>query len=330
MNKIKLKFLGFWEGFLPKDNLFYNILSKHFSVELTENPDFLICSTFCKPFEYAKYDCVRIFYTGENMSADFLSFDYSIDFDELDFGDRHIRYPLYLYNEKGEYETPPNLSLDEAKSWLKQKKYFCNLIYGHEALNGTRKEILESFSRFKKVECAGTYLNNMPDGKSVTVGLEKRNFLRQSKFTLAIESVVYPGFIGEKITDAFASYSVPIYFGNPNVGLEFNPKSFVNCHSYSNFDEVVKTVLDIDGNESRYLSFLVEPVFLDKEYSKKMYIKLEEFLVRIFMQPKEKAYRRMRGFQAEAYNNNLKSANEMMESATTRIAHAVIKKVKGG
>ena len=73
---IKLDFCGFWGSLKKKNNLFYNLLSKHFDVEISDNPDFVICSNRGKPFEYMKYDCPRIMFMGENQSPDFTVFDY--------------------------------------------------------------------------------------------------------------------------------------------------------------------------------------------------------------------------------------------------------------
>lgn len=78
MKTVKINFCGFWGSFKKEDNLFYKILSRHFNVEISENPDFVICSNRGEPLEYMKYDCVRIMFMGENMSPDFTVFDYVI------------------------------------------------------------------------------------------------------------------------------------------------------------------------------------------------------------------------------------------------------------
>ena len=87
MKTIKLKFCNFWSGFNERDNLFYNILKRHFQIEISEKPDFVICSNRGKAFEYMKYDCPRMMSMGENLSPDFTVFDYCIGFDHLSFGE---------------------------------------------------------------------------------------------------------------------------------------------------------------------------------------------------------------------------------------------------
>ena len=93
---IRIKFVDFWDDFVPENNLFYQLLSEHYDVELSDNPEYLFCSVFGD--EHLRYDCVQIFYTGENQSADFNLYDYAIGFDRMEFGDRYFRLPIYYLN----------------------------------------------------------------------------------------------------------------------------------------------------------------------------------------------------------------------------------------
>ena len=79
MKTIKIDYCGFWSSFNKEKNFFTIMLSKHFNVEISDNPDFVICSNRGKPFEYMKYDCPRIMFMGENLSPDFTVFDYVMD-----------------------------------------------------------------------------------------------------------------------------------------------------------------------------------------------------------------------------------------------------------
>ena len=62
--------------------------------------------------------------------------------------------------------------------------------------------------------------------------------------------------------DAFHANTVPIYWGNPLIGNDFNPKAFINCHDFDSFEAVVDRVREIDSNEDLYLSYLNEPAFI--------------------------------------------------------------------
>ena len=101
METIKINFCSFWGSFQKDNNLFYHILSRHFHIEISDAPDFVIVSNREKPFEYMKYDCVRVMFMGENLSPDFTVFDYVIGFDRMSFEDRYFRLPFAFYSDSG-------------------------------------------------------------------------------------------------------------------------------------------------------------------------------------------------------------------------------------
>ena len=70
MKTIKVKFVDFWKGFDPRNNFLMDILKQRYHIELSESPDYLIFSVF--GFTNLNYErCVKIFYTGENLTPDF-------------------------------------------------------------------------------------------------------------------------------------------------------------------------------------------------------------------------------------------------------------------
>jgi len=98
---------------------------------------------------------------------------------------------------------------------------------------------------------------------------DKIAFLRNYKFTIAFENSSHPGYTTEKILHPFVANSIPIYWGNPLVAKDFNPKSFINCHDYINFEEVIEKIIEIDTDDDLYQEYLREPVFtgnVENEY----------------------------------------------------------------
>ncbi|WP_291027627.1 hypothetical protein [Helicobacter sp.] len=61
---------------------------------------------------------------------------------------------------------------------------------------------------------------------------------------------------------------------------------------YQNFEEVLEVITYLDTHEDAYLQMLREPAFLDANHQEIFDEKLENFLLHIFNQPLEKAYRR--------------------------------------
>lgn len=59
------------------------------------SPDYVFYS--CFSFNIYKYpNAVKIYFTGENDVPDFNLADYALGFHYIDFGDRYLRFPLYL------------------------------------------------------------------------------------------------------------------------------------------------------------------------------------------------------------------------------------------
>lgn len=303
---IKLDFCGFWGSFNKKNNLFYNLLSKHFDVEISDNPDFVICSNRGKPFEYMQYDCPRIMFMGENLSPDFTVFDYVIGFDFLDFGDRYFRLPFGFFFDDANPWIPKKIAIDEAKTLLNQKKYFCNFIYRHQSSHGIRERLFRELSDYKFVVSPGRYLNNQ--NTSGCSWREKYQYVRLSKFTIAGDSIEYPGFFTEKIIQAFQNFSIPVYFGNPRIYDDINTKSFVWCKSTDESDikATIEQVKYLDTHDEAYLEMLMECPLLNEDYLADRYNELEKFLVNIFSQEKERAYRRVRHFCADLHESYLR------------------------
>ena len=60
------------------------------------------------------------------------------------------------------------------------------------------------------------------------------------------------------------AYSLPIYYGNPDVTRDFNPKAFVNVADYDfDLDKVVERIIYLDTHDDEYLAMLREKPLQD-------------------------------------------------------------------
>ncbi len=323
MQTVKINFCGFWSSFDKKENLFSIILSKHFKVEISENPDFVICSNRGNPFEYMKYDCVRIMFMGENMSPDFTAFDYCVGFDFMDFGDRYFRLPFGFYFNDANPWIPEKITEEKAEEILKSKKYFCNFIYGHRSSHGMREKLFEKLSEYKEVISPGSFLNNT-GGKGRCSWAEKNEYLRLSKFTIACDSISYPGFVTEKIVQPFQCHSIPVYYGSTRIDEDFNMDSFVWCSSETDIKRAVEKIIALDKNDEAYMEMLMKCPFDNEQKLAETYVELEKFLLNIFSREREEAYRRVKYFCAENHEKFLRDYMVRYEKTP-----GIIKKLKG-
>ena len=255
---IKIWFTDFWDGFNPYDNYFTRILSKNYELYVTDkDPDFLIYSWVSKDY-YNYKNCVRIFFTGENIRPDYSVCDYSISFDYDSFDDRNFRLPLYvLYGESSLLTNKPSPEVI-----LSQNRSFCNFVYSNNRAK-QRKEFFDLLSKYKKIDSGGKVLNNL--GYQVDNKIE---FIKKYKFTIAFENSSYQGYTTEKIFEPMMVQSIPIYWGNPNIKEDFNTKSFVNVHDYGSLHEVVDKIIEIDQDNSLYSQILSEPFFVNNKPTK--------------------------------------------------------------
>ena len=244
--KIKIEFSDWWPGFDKTDNYFYNLLKEEFDVEISSNPDYLFFSVFGN--HHQSYRCTKIFYTGENVAPTLgycqwsFSFDYSND-------PRNYRLPHYLLYD-GYYELVRPKIIDE--SFAKRK--FCNFV----ASNGNcseRNTFVQQLSKYKKVDSGGRWMNNI--GYAVD---DKLKFQSEYKFSIAFENNAYrpqhPGYTTEKIMQPMTVNSIPVYWGNPLIGKEFNTKSFVNFYDFENMGNMIEYIIELDNNNDKYLEML--------------------------------------------------------------------------
>lgn len=270
---IKIDFSDFWGGFDKTNNYFYNLLNEEFDVQISNNPDFLFFSVFGNGHQ--NYKCKKIFYTGENVQPPLGYCDYSFSFDYLS-DDRNYRLPHYLLYD-GYYELERPKVIEESMT----NRKFCNFVASNSGCQ-ERNQFVEKLSKYKKVDSGGRWMNNI--GYAVP---DKRKFQSEYKFSIAFENNAYrpqfPGYTTEKIMEPMTVNSIPIYWGNPKIDLEFNTKSFVNFYDFSSENDMIDYIIDLDNNSDKYLQVLNQPWFVDYNIPENNKLEnIKSFLYKIF------------------------------------------------
>lgn len=315
MKKIKIKFVDFWSNFNYLESDFYEILTQRYEVEISNNPDILFYSVFGK--QNLEYECIKIFYTGENVVPNFNECDYAIGFNNIKFEDRYLRIPLYALFQ---YKKYLKKSLEVYKENILERKKFCNFIYSNGEADKKREEFYKLLSEYKKVDSGGRYLNNI--GGPVK---DKFSFQQEYKFSIAFENSSDIGYTTEKLIEAKAAGTIPIYWGNPKISEEFNSKSFINCHEYETLEEVIEEVKRIDNDSKKYLEYLKEPFNFNEKLLEEYKIKLEQFLFNIV----ENHQKQIKKSQALIkYASDSKKYKNIMENKYIKIYLKILKKLK--
>lgn len=272
---VSIDFVDFWRVLDKRNNYFYNLLKDRFDVEISPDAEYVFFSVFGNRNRSIRGR--RIFYTGENVAPDMMYCDWAFSFDFID-DPRHYRLPHYLLYD-GYYSLVADKKVNE--SLVKRK--FCNVVTSNWTCKH-RNKFVEALSQYKKVDSGGGWANNI--GGPVT---DKREFQSGYKFSIAFENDAYrpehPGYTTEKIMDPMTVNSVPIYWGNPAIGVDFNPKSFVNCYDFNSEKEVVDYIAYLDRNDDKYLELLSQPWFPNNEIPENNKIEnIKSFLYGIFEQ----------------------------------------------
>ena len=88
----------------------------------------------------------------------------------------------------------------------------------------------------------------------------KIEFLKRYKFNIAFENASLPGYTTEKIVEPMAR-CLPIYWGNPLIHREFNPKSFLNYFDFRDEAALIERIIELDENDALYRQYVAEPYF---------------------------------------------------------------------
>lgn len=319
---IKIDFVDFWPDFKKEDNFFINILNKHYNVEICDKPDYLFCSSF--GHEHHKYrDAVKIHFTGENVVPDFNLYDYAMGFHYMEFEDRYIRLPLYALYDTVIEKSVKKHEFDDAY-YLGKKGFTASVVSNPDGAEA-RDAIIDAIDNYKKVDNGGRYRNNV--GGPVA---DKFEFIKDYKFVLAIENSMQHGYTTEKILEAFSAGGVPVYWGSPDIKKEFNPDSFIYAGDFDSYEALAQRIKEIDQDDNKYLSMVKAPMILEDsqaaDYLKEEYT--EKFLLNIFDQDLNNAYRRNMVYIGKKYQCELRDAYQIVDffGIFRKVSHTIWKK----
>lgn len=143
-----------------------------------------------------------------------------------------------------------------------ENRGFCSFVVSNNfCASPMRTIIFEELSKYKFVASGGRYANNI--GSPVK---DKFQFLNKYKFNIAFENSAVDGYTTEKLIDAFAANTVPIYWGNPYVSLDINPESFININDFSTFDEAIEYIKNVDEDNRLYQQYLSADPLMGNKY----------------------------------------------------------------
>jgi hypothetical protein len=187
-----------------------------------------------------------------------------------------------LYDESRLVDSPLNW-LTEKRNFdviSKRNNRFCSITQASH--NDFREIVFNKLSEYKLVTSSGPWKQNITREEELNKhqwmnpvyigrndGLtyrEKIGFFQNYKFNMAIHYTNTDYILQEKIYHAFFSGAIPIFFGNQYILEEgFNPESFINLHNFTDLNDFLSLVKEIDNNETLYKRYIESPIFVDNK-----------------------------------------------------------------
>ena len=266
MDTIKIAFTDFWPEWKYEDFI-TPILAKYYNVVIdNNNPDILFHSIFGR--NAVNYHCKKILFLGENWRPEQFKSDYSISFDP--HNETNFRLPLWqvylilqpelkerlfnrlTYNEH-EFTRWGAFTVSNPSNIIRNSAYFELNTYRHVHSYGkvfTNNNTLQTYT-------ANKYWRDAKDEFFLS---------NPHKFMLAYENTPYRYYCTEKLMDAFLVGALPIYWGDPRVGEDWNENAFMNVTKYNG--NLVELIKDVDTNNDRFKRYYNEPVFNEEQKKK--------------------------------------------------------------
>ena len=275
-NTIKICLTNFWRGFEFEGSFLENLINiscegNFVIIKNGENADVVISSVFGNR-RYAKEK--TIFLIWENMRPDFRECKYALSMDIDSYCGKNcylpiwyskIQWPGFKYKFLSDNNNPHNQedlislnSLIEKRNLeaIKDKRKFCGIIAGNPEI--LRMNITLFISNFyKKIDGFGPAFNKFEKRR-------KRDILKEYKFCLCPENSIYPGYLTEKLIEAWDAGTVPLWSGsNINVS-NINQHAFLNYQNFNEMHEFIEKIIFLDQNMEEYIDIYEQPFFLKK------------------------------------------------------------------
>jgi len=179
-----------------------------------------------------------LFHTQENIRHNTFPCDFSISFDLGVSAKNHFRLPYWMEMIDWSHEgiignTNPRygrlLSLTRLMQPLgnayRERLHKVAMITSH--LNEPRKLLFEHLQKYLPIEGFGPYFDQSIRNHH-TSSFNKYDILKTYAFNLCPENSLYPGYITEKIPEAFFAGCIPLTWVDPNIECDFNPQAMIN------------------------------------------------------------------------------------------------------
>jgi hypothetical protein len=171
----------------------------------------------------------------------------------IELWEKHLKeiseaYDLIFVSDKQWIDKYPNIKFAFAGSnlpWIKnfelyQKTKKCSLIASEKQTTIGHKLRHSIADQFKtKIDLYGGVLGSKKLSPGIPWG-DKSEALKDYMFSITIENDKYETYYTEKLTDCFATGTIPVYWGAPDIGNYFNADGIIELTPDFNIDSLTE------------------------------------------------------------------------------------------
>ena len=207
----------------------------------------------------------NIWVTFENRRPPHSNYDLTLSFDYDSYNDHNFYFPLiYQYMDVrginstyAKHQISPKaamLNRNISKVQLLQKNNF--LVSFINNPHPIRLKALQFLSEIDKAITFGRSVNNY--------AVDKISTSEEFWFSLCFENDLYPGYVTEKVLEAWLGWTIPLYWGNDASGV-LNPKAIINLANFSTMKDFVNHVTKLYRDRDQMIYMINQPLFI-KEF----------------------------------------------------------------
>lgn len=270
---IKIYVTNFWGNFNLSDNFLKYIFDICFSsweeVYEVGQADIIITSVF--PHTRSPYPEKTIAIIWENIRPDYRFYRFSLSSDFDNYGGRNIRCPLWYAEIKwsseckrvntsggGAHGIEPLVTLEylmTPRLNFQKRRKFCSFIAGNPESH--RMLSVEALNAIAPVDIYGPISGKIETRSKYVV-------LEDYVFNLCFENSIFPGYYTEKLLQAWAAGTIPLYFSERYVEEDFNTKAFINKSNYKNLNDFINDVSRLYSDDLAMAKIWREPLITKK------------------------------------------------------------------
>lgn len=200
----------------------------------------------------------NVWCTFENRRPPEESFDLTYTFDKDKLNGTNYYLPLiYLYLDINGAESKHKFKVSQlidsrnlSREEMANKTGFVSAFVNNP--HPIRMHAIKQLKKYGEVKLFGRSVNNFVE--------DKISEASKYWFNLCFENDLYPGYVTEKVLEAYLARSIPLYWGDDTLGI-INPRAIINLKNFENLEMFTEYISNLFRDKEKMLEMLNEPLF---------------------------------------------------------------------